>query len=106
MLHPGVIGTSLWRYLPKIVQPFTRLFADKTVEQGAATNVYCSLAESIQGAAYYNDCQVGQPTSTAKEVQLRKDLWEYTEALIAEKGFEMPEELVRDGKVTALSGTR
>jgi NAD(P)-dependent dehydrogenase (short-subunit alcohol dehydrogenase family) len=103
-LHPGVIGTSLWRYLPKIVQPFTRLFADKTVEQGAAANVYCSLAERIQGGAYYNDCQVSQPTSTAKEVQLRKDLWEYTEALIAEKGFEMPQELFRDGKVTALSG--
>jgi retinol dehydrogenase-12 len=99
-LHPGVIGTSLWRYLPKLVQPLTRLFADKTVEQGAATNVYCCLAEPIQGAAYYSDCQVTQPTSTAEDVQLRMDLWEYTEALIAEKGYEMPQELVRDGKVT------
>ena len=94
-LHPGVISTSLWQYLPKIVQPFTRLFADKTVDQGAATSVYCCLADDVQGAAYYSDCKVVQPTSTAEDVMMRKKLWEYTEALIQEKGFELPSELVR-----------
>ena len=50
-LHPGVIGTNLWQYFPKFVRPLTKLFADKTVEQGAATSVYCCLAKNVEGAA-------------------------------------------------------
>jgi WW domain-containing oxidoreductase len=93
-LHPGIIATNLWQYFPKIVRPLSKLFSDKTVEQGAATNVYLCLADNVVGAAYYSDCQVAEPTSTAEEVKLRMDLWDYTEKLIKEKGFELPMELV------------
>ena len=96
-LHPGVISTSLWQYIPKLLRPLTRLIADKTVEQGAATSVYCCLADGLQGAAYYSDCNVAQPTSTAEDVVLRKELWDYTEALIREKGFQLPENIVDGG---------
>ncbi|KAI2494389.1 short chain dehydrogenase [Fragilaria crotonensis] len=96
-LHPGVISTSLWQHLPRFLQPLTRLIADKTVDQGAATSVYCCLADDVQGAAYYSDCKVKQPTRTAEDATMRKELWDYTEALIQEKGFELPKELVRDG---------
>ena len=97
-LHPGVIRTSLWQYIPKLLRPFTRLIADKTVEQGAATSVYCCLTDAIQGAAYYSDCNVAQPTSTAEDVVLRKELWDYTEALIREKGFQLPENIMGGDK--------
>lgn len=96
-LHPGVIRTSLWQHLPWLLQPLTRLVTDKTVDQGAATSVYCCLADRVQGGAYYSDCKVVQPTKTAEDATMRKELWDYTEALIQEKGFELPKELVRDG---------
>lgn len=99
-LHPGVIRTSLWQYIPRLLRPLTRLIADKTVEQGAATSVYCCLTDTIQGAAYYSDCNVAQPTKTAEDVVLRKELWDYTEALIREKGFQLPENIVGGEKAT------
>lgn len=95
-LHPGVIATSLWRFLPWFLQPFKGFIADKTIEQGAATNVFCSLADKVTPGAYYSDCQVTEPTATAKDLALRKQLWDYTEALIAKKGFVMPESLVAE----------
>lgn len=101
-LHPGVIGTNLWQNFPKIVQPLTKLIADKTVEQGAATNVFCCLADEVVGGAYYSDCQVAQPTSTAEEVNLRVALWEYTEDLIKENGFSLPKELVKSEQASPL----
>jgi retinol dehydrogenase 12 len=95
-LHPGVIGTSLWKFMPWFLQPFKRFITDKTIEQGAATNVFCSLTDNVTPGAYYSDCQVTEPTATAQDVTLRKQLWEYTEALIANKGFVMPESLVAE----------
>ena len=93
-LHPGVIGTNLWRY-SSFLKPFTGLFADKSVEQGAATNVYCALASNVEGGAYYVDCKVGNPSETAQDATLRKDLWEYTEDVISAQGFQLPTTLVK-----------
>lgn len=95
-LHPGVIGTSLWRFMPWFVQPLKGLFADKTIDQGAATNVFCSLSKDITPGAYYSDCQVKDPTSTAQNEAVRNQLWDYTERLIAKNGFNMPEKLVAE----------
>jgi NAD(P)-dependent dehydrogenase (short-subunit alcohol dehydrogenase family) len=94
-LHPGVIATNLWQYIPRIVRPLTRLIASKSVEQGAATNVYCCLAKDIQGGLYYDDCQAAQPTSLAQDAALRADLWDYTEKLLQVEGFERPNTLLR-----------
>ena len=106
-LHPGVIGgTNLWRYtpisIPSWVQPFfNALIPDgKTIEQGAATNVYaclinehyCSGSNSISGGDYLMDCQVVEPNQYGKdELQtLRKKLWVTTEKMIVENGYTLP----------------
>lgn len=94
-LHPGVIKTSLWKNTPKIVQLISRVIADKTPEQGAATNVYASLMESdaFEGGEYLADCNVAVPTKKAKDEdrELRNWLWTETEKMIVDKGFVLPD---------------
>merc|ERR1719162_1163504 len=93
-LHPGVIGTNLWQYSPSIAQKLVGLFlADKTVEQGAATSVYCALSNDVAGGGYYNHCQLSTPQVVADDSTAQKQLWEHTERLITEAGFELPIQL-------------
>lgn len=99
-LHPGVIGTNLWRYTPKWTRPLLNAFlTDKTVEQGAATNVYCCLVDGkeFEGGEYLVDCQISEPNQYGKDVSgsLRQKLWNATEAMIVEKnGFSLPKDLL------------
>jgi len=94
-LHPGVIKTSLWRNTPKAVQLISGVIADKTSEQGAATNVYASLirSETFNGGEYLADCKIKNPNKKGEDEDgnLRDWLWTETEKLIAEKGFILPD---------------
>lgn len=97
-LHPGVIATNLWQYsVPRILRPLGRIFAPKTVEQGAATNVFCSLVDpaKIDGGDYFSDCAPETPTKEGQDLdrKLRNALWDETEKMIKNAGFELPDEL-------------
>jgi len=97
-LHPGVIRTNLWRYSPSIFQPFTRLIADKSMEQGAATSMFCCLADSsaFTGGDYIVDCKISTPNNNGQDLDetMRNALWDETEKMIAEAGYVLPDELV------------
>jgi len=98
-LHPGVIGTNLWRHIPKYIRPVVNtLMTDKNVEQGAATNVYCCLVNSseLEGGEYLTDCCITEPkeNGTDDTGTLRKKLWTATEDMIQGKGFALPENLL------------
>jgi len=98
-LHPGVIATNLWRHSPKWAMPFLNaIVADKNVQQGAATNVFSCLVDSseFKGGEYLKDCGVVDPNSQGQDElgTLRGKLWDATEEMIREKGFEMPSELL------------
>lgn len=98
-LHPGVIGTNLWRYSPKWTRPLLNaFFTDKNVEQGAATNVYCCLVDGdeFEGGEYLMDCNIKEPNQYGKDEtgSLRKKLWIATEDLIQKNGFTLPENVV------------
>jgi NAD(P)-dependent dehydrogenase (short-subunit alcohol dehydrogenase family) len=94
-LHPGAIGTNLWRYTPKWTRPFVNaLVTDKNVEQGAATSVYCCLVDGneLEGGEYLSDCQIVEPKPSGKDESgsLRRKLWNATEKMIEENGFVLP----------------
>uniref|UniRef100_A0A7S1ZGH2 Protochlorophyllide reductase n=1 Tax=Trieres chinensis TaxID=1514140 RepID=A0A7S1ZGH2_TRICV len=99
-LHPGVVGTNLWRYSapPVVGDLISGLMADKTVEQGAATNVFACLAESsmLEGGEYLNDCVKAKPSEVGRDAgrKMQKKLWETTEELIREAGYSLPDEIV------------
>lgn len=97
-LHPGVIGTNLWRYSPSWTKPFlSSIVADKNAQQGAATNVFCCLVESskFNGGEYLMDCEIAQPNSQGKDESgnLRKQLWDATELLITNNGYTLPKDV-------------
>ena len=87
-VHPGVIRTNLGRHM----NPFARLALSvagplvlKTVEQGAATEVYVATnpkAATISGQ-YFADCNVAKPRADALDDALAKKLWEVSEKIVA-----------------------
>uniref|UniRef100_A0A7S2MJY0 Protochlorophyllide reductase n=2 Tax=Octactis speculum TaxID=3111310 RepID=A0A7S2MJY0_9STRA len=97
-VHPGVIRTNLWRedqgpsFLNRLGflsfnKLLPKLLSDKTIEQGAATTVYACLAPRLDksfAGAYFADCNVATPAAAMSDPDLRKQLWEITEAQIAE----------------------
>lgn len=98
-VHPGVIKTGLWKYTTGdnfLFEFLTGLIADKNIDQGAATNLFCSLVESdsLIGGAYYNDCKVGYPSANGRDEskKLRRTLWAKTEAMLKNAGFSEDEE--------------
>jgi WW domain-containing oxidoreductase len=88
-VHPGsMIGTSIFRdslaakAIALAIRPFT-----KSIEQGAATTVYCATADELAhtGGQYFRDCQPHAMSQGARDSELAKQLWEHTEKLVAER---------------------
>ncbi|XP_060110411.1 WW domain-containing oxidoreductase [Heteronotia binoei] len=88
-VHPGnLIYTSLhrsyWGYtlLFALFRPFT-----KSLQQGAATSVYCACAPELEGLGgmYFNNCCRCSPSAEAENETTAKALWELSEKLIQER---------------------
>ena len=87
-LHPGsMIGTSIFRdslparLLALGLRPFT-----KSIEQGAATTVYCATADELAqtGGEYFRDCKPHPMSRGARDAEVAKQLWELTEQRVAQ----------------------
>lgn len=88
-LHPGnLVSTSLSRnwWLIRILFAFVRPFT-KSLQQAAATTVFCCTAEEITGLTglYFNNCFVCEPSGLAHNDELSRSLWDISEKLIKEK---------------------
>ena len=96
-LHPGIVKTNLWRHSDhSLVQSIGETMICKSVEQGAATEVFCCIAETnhFRGGDYVVDCQLSAPHIIGMDKTLRRKLWGKTEEMIRKAGFELPENLV------------
>ncbi|XP_057540954.1 short-chain dehydrogenase TIC 32 B, chloroplastic [Amaranthus tricolor] len=86
-LHPGLIMTNLMKhsyFLMRFFNLLTGFFLWKTVPQGAATTCYVALHPSLKGVTgkYYVDCNELEPYYLAKDKDLSKKLWDFSEDLI------------------------
>jgi hypothetical protein len=74
------------------------LVTDKTVEQGAATNVYCCLVDGdeFEGGEYLMDCNIKEPNQSGQDEtgSLRKKLWSATEDIIRKNGVALSENVL------------
>jgi hypothetical protein len=79
-LHPGVIASDVWREVPWPIRPVVKMFM-KTVEEGAATSIYCATAPELQSHSgrYYDECKEREPASMGKDDALAKELWKRSE---------------------------
>uniref|UniRef100_A0A8D0GI87 Dehydrogenase/reductase 13 n=1 Tax=Sphenodon punctatus TaxID=8508 RepID=A0A8D0GI87_SPHPU len=86
-LHPGVVNTELFRYVPvwlkPLFLPFSWLFFRDPTD-GAQTSVYCATQEGIEmfSGRYFADCRVQEPWPHARDDAVAKKLWEVSERLV------------------------
>ncbi|CAF2463739.1 unnamed protein product [Rotaria sp. Silwood2] len=84
-LHPGVIDTNLTSSIP-LASFFKIFYKKKTVEQGAATTVYCALKPGLENESgrYFNDSTVTNLADKWTDNDLNI-FWEWTEKVIRER---------------------
>jgi NAD(P)-dependent dehydrogenase (short-subunit alcohol dehydrogenase family) len=82
-LHPGVVGSDIWRRVPWPVRPLLKMRMLST-EQGAATSLYCATAPELAGVSgrFYDDCRERAPSAAATP-ELARALWEHSAAWAA-----------------------
>ena len=91
-LHPGVVGTDIWRNTPLVSKTSSALtstlFYNRmlTTEEGANTQVFLVTAESsktpISKGQYYNEYgQITQLANYARDPIKAKELWKASERL-------------------------
>jgi len=86
-LHPGgfiatgiIRGTSTFDKTAWWFIQMLRLIT-RTVDQGAATTVYCATAPSLtrKGGGYYHSCKFERPSRESEDPAAAKELWEQSE---------------------------
>jgi len=87
-LHPGGIKTNLQRHLTSFEALLIAAssFLLKTIEQGAATSLYCCTAPEIEqndlGGKYFSDSNEAVPMEYALNPETAKKLWEISEQMV------------------------
>ncbi|XP_062197249.1 short-chain dehydrogenase TIC 32 A, chloroplastic-like isoform X2 [Phragmites australis] len=87
-LHPGLIPTNIARYVVtnsvlvsilSVAKPFL-----KGMPQGAATTCYLALHPDLKDVSgkYFADCNEATPTAVARDAELAKRLWSFSEELV------------------------
>ena len=79
-LHPGVVATDVWREVPRPFRWLMKL-GMISVEQGAATTMYCATAAECAGESglYYDKCRVKTASGMAQDKALAAELWRRSE---------------------------
>ena len=79
-LHPGVVATDVWREVPRPFRWLVKL-GMISVEQGAATTMYCATAAQCAGESglYYDKCRVKTASAMAQDKALAAELWRRSE---------------------------
>lgn len=88
-IHPGVVRTELQRHMPAVAAAAMSAMAPvflKTVDQGAATQVYVATRPELAGMSgqYFADCNVSRARADSDDAQLAERLWEVSERIARE----------------------
>lgn len=88
-LHPATMTNSNLGSESTLVRLFFYIckYFTRTLEQAASTSLYCSLADELEGKGgeYYDVCAAREPSETAKDEGIAKQLWEVSEQLAEKK---------------------
>ncbi|OKL62664.1 hypothetical protein UA08_01178 [Talaromyces atroroseus] len=93
-LHPGTVKTRVWsgdkdfnpilRYL--VINPLV-LLSGVSVKEGAKTQLWCSFGKDVRNGAYYEPVgKVGKESALARDAELSRKLWDWTETELKTHG--------------------
>jgi NAD(P)-dependent dehydrogenase (short-subunit alcohol dehydrogenase family) len=95
-VHPGAIWTGLAKFMtPEDISAFqARAQAVKTVEQGAATTVWCAVSRQLdtRGGVYCEDCNIAEPVPATSQETRGVRPWAM-DAELAERLWVLSEEI-------------
>lgn len=82
-LHPGVVGTDVFREYPKWFSRVLNLFIS-TPEQGAKPSVYLATSDEVRGLTgkYFYKTKAKNTAPIANDEELAENIWGKTEELI------------------------
>ncbi|CAG9793337.1 unnamed protein product [Diatraea saccharalis] len=85
-LHPGAVGTDIFRHQPSIIRFLIRLVM-KTPYEGAQTSIYLAVAPELNNVTgkYFVDCREISPSKTALDDDLALKLWKLSERIVHNK---------------------
>ncbi|KAJ3101144.1 hypothetical protein HDU97_001610 [Phlyctochytrium planicorne] len=93
-LHPGVVNTDLANksVIPQFLVSMFSGFVTPVTE-GCLTQLYCSFSPEIvekkfKGEYFVPTAKLAKPSAYGLDDGLAKKLWEWTDSVIAEKGFQ------------------
>lgn len=82
-VHPGVIGTDVFREYPKWLGKLLNMFIS-TPEQGAYPSIYLATSESVKGLSgqYFYKTNVKKTDPIANDEALADKIWKSTEEIV------------------------
>ncbi|KAJ1912588.1 Retinol dehydrogenase 13 [Tieghemiomyces parasiticus] len=86
--HPGPVSTGLYRYTPGLSKLGTLLdMILLSPAQGALTQIYLCLAPEVRDVSgvYFFDLEPRATSETARNVQVQKQVWDYTVRQLTDK---------------------
>lgn len=88
-VHPGIVNTGVARHQGVVLKSLFGLFAPllfKSVEQGAATQVFAAVhpagPRACRNTDYLENCTEAMPSPDANDIHLQDQLWKDTERLV------------------------
>lgn len=83
-LHPGVVATDIWRWMPGPLRSLTTRFMI-SAEEGARTTLHCACAAALSGESglYYDNERARRPGRFAQDDALASALWQRCEDFVA-----------------------
>ncbi len=82
-LHPGVVSTSLFDKMPKILMSFMDLFMISP-KKGAQTTLFLATSPEVENISgeYFAKCKRKKPSSDALRQDIANKLWEISEQYV------------------------
>ena len=84
-LHPGFVKTDIGNkdtsWYAKLFWTLSSSIGGLSVKDGAKTSIYLATSDEVKGVTgkYFEKCKVKEPASLAKDKNLQKELWIFTE---------------------------
>jgi NAD(P)-dependent dehydrogenase (short-subunit alcohol dehydrogenase family) len=94
-LHPGGVGTNLFRGLPRFLQALIKLVTISP-ERGARTSIYLASSSDVEGVSgkYFNRRKQETSSEASRNEEAARRLWEVSEKLTGSQGFGATDDLV------------